>query len=100
MEVDPEDTEVMILNSIGPQLEEFLDAYLVVGIKAGSKDKVLVSKSPPRAVAEVEGYDPDGVALGDDIDGYDQEMRPFRWPAARLEPMVVAAKKWYGPATH
>lgn len=92
-----EDPELVILNSIGPRLEEFMDAYLIVGIRAGSRDKVLVSKSPARRVVEAEEYD--GVPIGDHIDGYDREGRAFRWPAARLEPMVVAAEEWYGPAT-
>jgi hypothetical protein len=93
---DDNATADLIRDAIGPQLGEFLDGYVLCGLKAGTRKKIIVVKMPKKAAATVEGYDEDGVPLGKDIDGYDQDMRPFRDTAKDLHPMIKAASEWGG----
>ena len=46
------------------------------------------------AALTVEGHDEDGVPFGEDIDGYDQDMKPIRDTSKDLWPMIKSAEEW------
>jgi hypothetical protein len=94
MSTETNETADLIRDAIGPQLGEFLDGYILCGIKAGTRKKIIVVKMPKKVAAVVEGYDKDGVPLGEDIDGYDQDMKPIRDTSKDLWPMIKSAEEW------
>jgi hypothetical protein len=90
------ETADLIRDAIGPQLGEFLDGYVLCGIKAGTRKKIIVVKMPQKVAASVEEYDKDGVPMGKDIDGYDHDMKPIRDTGKDLRTMIKSAGDWGG----
>jgi hypothetical protein len=94
MSTETNETADLIRDAIGPQLGEFLDGYVLCGIKAGTRKKIIVVKMPKKVAASVEEYNKDGVPMGKDIDGYDHDMKPIRDTGKDLHPMIKSAEEW------
>lgn len=77
------DTADLIQQNISPHLSEFLDGFVVAGIKAGTAKKVICIKLPPSRPA-VAFEDPD----------FYHEGEPYVTAEGDFLPLITALEEW------
>ena len=74
----------LIKQNVNPILSEFLDGFIIAGVKAGTERKVVCIKMPPPK--EAEGYE--------DPDMYADDGTPLVSPLHDFMPIIEGVEEW------